>query len=743
MAPGIGLLRKTKSFRSSSSQNQGDYETKPSVTTSTVSSLTCSLTGNTPMVNNETSVMKRGVSRDVTAETETDSLNNSLGASSLPVRRLSSSRSQGSRGSKRKDESVSRKFSIQDEILNRQEEKGEIDTSVSSLTLESDIKLYHKAKSKSFCELRNVPSIKRANTKSKSRRRSSASVTGSYSLERIGEESTRCGTAVTSSSSCSRFSRNEVVSLTLSDLQSKTSTLSKGGRGIESFLNDTRSSRDGFETDSKLSSSNFDSMPQLDERRSKKHALKRILSVGDQSTSTIGSYVSTETLELISSMHETNIENESTILRLQQELSEMQSERDAFRTNSDKIVQVMTSKQTELESQLKKERKGFANMSSKHEKELKNWMDKASLLSSKVLVLEKTAKDRDLDDLTRSERICNLERNMVRLFEMYSCSANEVQTSDLDESEVEKSLSAFDASSSEVERWKLKHARLEKSHEKIVNDNRIRYEELSSEANQYKATIKELENENEVLRRNSADMVTVDDKIELLSKINELTDENAALVKHYYDVDSLKEELNEAKSLAQAAQQSIKGLKAENLLLEEALRVERNKREDTKKPSCSSTLDNFEGQSCRNDCLEDLKKANAKLTEELEEKNEAMKLVKTNLDVLKSEQQSIKETVVTLRMENLKLRDEKEEAAASRPPPPPHPGTMTTKDNTDLESRLNQIKRKNQELRGSNAALSKKLSAESEKTKSLEVANKGLAARICKLVDFIKEQGNG
>ena len=691
------------------------------------------------MVPNESTLMKRGVSQDVTVETETDSFNNSLrssGASSLPVRRLSSSRSQGSRGSRRKDDSISRKFSIQDEILNRNEEKGEVDTSVSSLTLESDIKLYHTAKSKSFNELRNIPSIKSAKTKSKSRRRSSAaSVTGSYSLERIGEESTRGGTVVTSSSSCSGFTGNELASLSLSDLRSKTSSLSKRGGGINSFLNDTRSIHSDFETETKRSSGNFDSVPQPDERPRKKHTLQRILSRGDQSTSTAGSYVSTETLELISHMHEANLENESTILRLQQELSEMTSERDAFRTNSDKIVQVMTSKQTELESQLKKERKGFANMSSKHEKELKNWKDKASLLSTKVLVLEKTAKDKELDDNTRSERISNLEKDMVRLFEMYSCSANEGQTSDLDETEIEKSLRAFDASNLEVQRWKAKHARLEKTSEEIVNENKLRCEELYSEVNECKAIIKRLEDENDAIRRNSADMVTVADKNEMLSKISQLMDENALLTKRCHDIDSLKDELNDANSLAQAAQQSIKGLKAENMLLEEALMVERS----TNK--CSSVID-YEGQSSSNNCLEDLKEANTRLIEELEEKNEAMKLFKTNLDALKSEQQTIKETVVTLRMENLKLRDEKEERETSRPPPPPHPSTISTKDNTDIEARLNKLERRNKELRGSNAALSEKLSVETQKTKSLEAANKGLAARICKLVDFIKEQGN-
>ena len=691
------------------------------------------------MVPNESTLMKRGVSQDVTVETETDSFNNSLrssGASSLPVRRLSSSRSQGSRGSRRKDDSISRKFSIQDEILNRNEEKGEVDTSVSSLTLESDIKLYHTAKSKSFNELRNIPSIKSAKTKSKSRRRSSAaSVTGSYSLERIGEESTRGGTVVTSSSSCSEFTGNELASLSLSDLRSKTSSLSKRGGGINSFLNDTRSIHSDFETETKRSSGNFDSVPQPDERPRKKHTLQRILSRGDQSTSTAGSYVSTETLELISHMHEANLENESTILRLQQELSEMTSERDAFRTNSDKIVQVMTSKQTELESQLKKERKGFANMSSKHEKELKNWKDKASLLSTKVLVLEKTAKDKELDDNTRSERISNLEKDMVRLFEMYSCSANEGQTSDLDETEIEKSLRAFDASNLEVQRWKAKHARLEKTSEEIVNENKLRCEELYSEVNECKAIIKRLEDENDAIRRNSADMVTVADKNEMLSKISQLMDENALLTKRCHDIDSLKDELNDANSLAQAAQQSIKGLKAENMLLEEALMVERS----TNK--CSSVID-YEGQSSSNNCLEDLKEANTRLIEELEEKNEAMKLFKTNLDALKSEQQTIKETVVTLRMENLKLRDEKEERETSRPPPPPHPSTISTKDNTDIEARLNKLERRNKELRGSNAALSEKLSVETQKTKSLEAANKGLAARICKLVDFIKEQGN-
>jgi chromosome segregation ATPase len=282
---------------------------------------------------------------------------------------------------------------------------------------------------------------------------------------------------------------------------------------------------------------------------------------------------------------------------------------------------------------------------------------------------------------------------------------------------------------SEVQDWKHKYAQLERSHDELVERNKMQCDDHQSEIRLLKTSIEKLEEENKLIRTSisaaSSGSTCNDD---LLDKICDLVDQNTSLVERCQEFEVLKEEncelqesLKEATNCAETAKKSIEDLKSENAALEEELELERNACEYLRQESCSS------------DCLEELREANDRLTAELKEKNDAMHLIKGAMDSLKADQQSIKETVVRLRMENLKLQDEKEEvvkAKAIRPPPPL---------NSDLESRLEQIERDNKGLREANNDLSTKLTDEIGRTKSLEQANKGLADRICTLVEFIKE----
>jgi hypothetical protein len=726
MAPGINLLR--RSLRTNANQDRGsDYESKPSTNASTVSSLTCSVV--TRDVINEINVVKRSISQDRTLDTEVESvdLKDSLGSSSgiaLPVRRLSSSGSRSNHSNKNKD-SIGRKLSIQDEVM-KDEESGIDTSSVSSITLESDIRLYHKTKSRSFHDIRSVPSVNRSRSMGRNRRVSSASAGASHSLERIREESSRFNTM---SSSCSQFTEKEHESLTLTELESVSGNNFKIEKERPSNCFIRNRSYDGSTSEHCISKFN------LDTSQHKKQHLRRIVSRGDQSTASTESYVSTETLELISSLHEAKIENESTIERLEHELSELACERDAFRTNSDRVVQVLTAQQTELEAQLKKERKGFANVSSLHKKELKDWMDKAALLSTKVLDLEQNAKNRELDDESRAEKILNLERNIAKLFKLKSNSIDESGHYDKDMEEVEKSLHAFDAESSEGKKLNDKT----QLRDELLEQHNMQYEDLHSQLKKSQASIEKLQEENKLLKQSNESNGCND---ELLNKICDLVDENAELVERCQELEILKEEnevlhesLMESNSKLDTAQKTVDDLKSKNADLEEALELERNACEYLRQ----------ESQMYSDDCSDDLRVTNEKLTIELEEKNEAMKLIKTTMESLKADQQSIKEVVVKLRMENLQLRDEKEEAAKInkpvRPPPPPHPKSVGLKEKAGLEARLEKLEKENRVLSESNVALSTKLSEEKERMKSLEVANKGLAARICKLVALIKEQG--
>eukprot|EP00956_Cyclotella_meneghiniana_P000591 scaffold642_cov75-Cyclotella_meneghiniana.AAC.9 len=690
------MNRVRKSLRSNTNRDGGNYESKPSVNTSTVSSLTCSVMGNThhhhhhptttttDEMNMDIDVVKRIISHDVTVETEADSVDmNSVSGSSNDHTR---------RGS-----------SIQDEIVNNQQHTEKtpelvINNSVSSLTLESDIRFYHKAKSKSFNDVRRVPTVN-PGSKSMSRHQSVL-----YGLEGIREEFTRPSTVVTSVSSTSGLM--EDPSLTLTDLQStcfQSTYLPKGGGGIDSFMEDT--SVDSFMEDDitdsqavsegqgssrELCNSHDDISPDQKNSSSKPHKknfLRRILSRGERS---VESYESSETLELISLLHESNLENESTIKRLEQELSQMTTERDAFRTNSDRVVKVMSAKQIEMEDQLQVERKVFAKMSSVHKEEIKGWMDKARLLSTKILDLEKQAKTRDVDDEVRAQKIINLERSMA-----YLLSNIDISTSHkvIDDAQVENILGSFESTkhNSDAEPWEKKY------HEMVSENKRVQ-----SDAKQCQATVKKLEDENRKLRNDIADC---NDK--LLIKIRQLSDESTALAERCSAFDLLKaENIKMNDSLIQAAAE-----KSVNVALEEALK------------RSSAVDEKVQG------CLDE---------------NEAMEQLKVAVDKLKADQQHDRETIVSLRMENLKLKEGigNTKPISRPPPPPPPPSIRKSEEKATFEARLEKLEKANKDLKDANAALATKLTAEAEKTKALLGENEGLETKICKLVAFIKQQAN-
>ncbi|KAL7478810.1 hypothetical protein ACHAW6_004568 [Cyclotella cf. meneghiniana] len=731
----------------------------------------------------------------------------------------------------------------------------------------------------------------------------------------------------------------------------------------------------------------------------KVHSLQQHLNESERSTSSTESYLTSksETLELLSSLHETNLLNESTILKLQHQLNEMANERDAFRTNSERLMQVMSSQNAELKSQLKKERRGFANMSFVHKKELKEWMDKASVLSTKILDMETRAYAREQDDQLRSEKIINLERDISRLMDMYSkkndtndtkadehkhCSEASASSSSLEdgtehrleditaqyESQLKQQRSHIEMMDLEVKCWKEKHDRMEKLYDELSSTSRGQCEELEREVNRCKTIIERMEKEKSIIRRNSTETSVSICNDELLNKICEMVDENtllvdkcnelenalkrckldsqqeleaskvalqssirdliqdlksakeenaaalstiemlrsentqllasstekgekkekirnlvrhmrssftssttsvatnidevevtdhkgaqmteeehkealsvieemeqendilrksmkqamalasdmnkrmidfvasheATVVTYQEQLDSIRSELRreklssevlsrelnqlkqendklkssvrEAHSLVDTAEELVRNLTSKNTALEDALSTEKNAvlflREEVKTVSserdksqdtCNSlqkeiemlrsSLQDLEKQASdtstvKHKDLSDLREVNEKITKELQEKKEALKLVKAALDSLKSEQRTIKETVVALRQENARLRDgeEKDNQEPGTPsrqksvlPSLSHMSPKSVKEQHDFEARLDKLERENRGLKEANASLSAKLFDEMEKTDGLQVANEGLAARICKLVTFIKQ----
>lgn len=308
--------------------------------------------------------------------------------------------------------------------------------------------------------------------------------------------------------------------------------------------------------------------------------LQRRLSNTSSDEETSSSISKSETIQLLQSLQETNLLNESTIEKLQRQLTEMTNERNAFRTNSERVMEVMTKQKDELQSQLKNERKGFATITKNHKNELKEWMTKASNLSSKVLELEGRAHEREMEDEARGNRIQSLEEEMERLVVMQRKKVEEVgqsqaagenvseahkdkeggeqqqqiqrQVSDFassfasshDSSEVDRNLqtailelstmeakyasqlqqqkSQISLMTFEVNCWKGKHDRME-----IRVEEKIRQcDELERELAKCKEAMKK--EHDVVVSNDSADASDIND--ELVERICELAEENGKLV---------------------------------------------------------------------------------------------------------------------------------------------------------------------------------------------------------------------
>mmetsp|Transcript_1525 Transcript_1525/g.3392 ORF Transcript_1525/g.3392 Transcript_1525/m.3392 type:complete len:1208 (+) Transcript_1525:642-4265(+) len=132
------------------------------------------------------------------------------------------------------------------------------------------------------------------------------------------------------------------------------------------------------------------------------------------------------TAELLLSLQETNHLNESAIETLQKQLRDMTNERDAFRTNGEKVMDVLSKQKSQLEIQLEHERR---EMAAAHEKERREWEERALKWKEQVRVLEEQAKRREgslaeleerlkKEEGMRGERIKTLEGQVERLVEM-------------------------------------------------------------------------------------------------------------------------------------------------------------------------------------------------------------------------------------------------------------------------------------------------------------------------------------
>ena len=99
--------------------------------------------------------------------------------------------------------------------------------------------------------------------------------------------------------------------------------------------------------------------------------------------------------EILSALEEYNTKTESIIQYLQQQLIEVKAERDAAYKSSNQLLQNITNYRTELESELRHERKGFAKVNHKHKKEIAGWQSKVLEMRNKYEEVERELQEKN------------------------------------------------------------------------------------------------------------------------------------------------------------------------------------------------------------------------------------------------------------------------------------------------------------------------------------------------------------
>jgi len=103
---------------------------------------------------------------------------------------------------------------------------------------------------------------------------------------------------------------------------------------------------------------------------------------------------------------------------LQQQITDLTNERNALRTNSERLMEVLTQQKSELETELANERKGFANVSHSQKKEIEELKTKAKKMERKCKKMEgqlKSSKGIERKDTQHNESIFSLDMSTSEL----------------------------------------------------------------------------------------------------------------------------------------------------------------------------------------------------------------------------------------------------------------------------------------------------------------------------------------
>jgi len=245
---------------------------------------------------------------------------------------------------------------------------------------------------------------------------------------------------------------------------------------------------------------------------------------------------------------------------LQQQITDLTNERNALRTNSERLMEVLTQQKSELESELTNERKGFANVSHSQKKEIEELKNKAKKMERKCKKMEgqlKLSKGIERKDTQHNESIFSLDMSTselgneaLHLATTFGVDMSSTLSSDTTQAEKNLHFALLKMSEMEArhaeeiqqlqsdntcmkdqaDEMKTKYDELDKEHQDLLNsrdDETATVSALENKLEGYRIVIESLE------KAESSDQSVTSTKNvndELVEKIGDLADTNGQLL---------------------------------------------------------------------------------------------------------------------------------------------------------------------------------------------------------------------
>ncbi|KAL9190443.1 hypothetical protein ACHAXT_007654 [Thalassiosira profunda] len=238
---------------------------------------------------------------------------------------------------------------------------------------------------------------------------------------------------------------------------------------------------------------------------------------------------------LLSNLREANPQSEETIRALELQLTDLANERNAFRINGERVMEVMTKQKSELEKELRHERKGFADASHSHKLEMEEWAKRAWDAERKAMKVEGELKAKQGMQGMEGPLEGEAEALAFELgIDMGAPASDDVQRAILRLAEVEtrytsqaKQLQADNVRmKAEVDGWKDEHARAERKRNDLLKEREeeaVLVDALEKKLEHFRQAIESMK------RAGAADAGTIVND-ELVTKLGDLADENGRLL---------------------------------------------------------------------------------------------------------------------------------------------------------------------------------------------------------------------